>query len=94
VYRKWLAKNPQFPVGTGNGPLTLENKRNGFRQSSFGTEAGGEPLRDWLKSLPSSEDRKRIEEELKDRRIRLATRDAGVRGNSVMAFMKYGRDWL
>jgi phage-related protein len=26
----------------------------------FGTEAGGEPVRDWLKGLPLSEDRRRI----------------------------------
>jgi phage-related protein len=26
----------------------------------FRTEAGGEPVREWLKSLPSSEDRRRI----------------------------------
>jgi phage-related protein len=31
----------------------------------FRTEAGGEPLRDWLKSLPSPEDRKRIGEDIK-----------------------------
>src|SRR5712692_8002799 len=30
----------------------------------FRTEAGGEPIRDWLKSLPS-EDRKRIGEDIK-----------------------------
>ena len=31
----------------------------------FRTEAGGEPLRDWLKGLPSEEDRKRIGEDIK-----------------------------
>ncbi len=31
----------------------------------FQTEAGGEPVRDWLKSLPSPEDRKRIGEDIK-----------------------------
>jgi phage-related protein len=31
----------------------------------FRTEAGGEPVRDWLKALPSREDRKRIGEDLK-----------------------------
>ena len=29
------------------------------------TEAGGEPVREWLKSLPSREDRKRIGEDIK-----------------------------
>jgi phage-related protein len=31
----------------------------------FRTEAGGEPVRDWLKSLPFPEDRKRIGEDIK-----------------------------
>src|SRR6516165_4674124 len=31
----------------------------------FRTEAGREPVRDWLKSLPSREDRKRIGEDIK-----------------------------
>ena len=31
----------------------------------FRTEAGGEPVRDWLKGLSSSEDRKRIGEDIK-----------------------------
>jgi phage-related protein len=31
----------------------------------FRTAAGGEPVRDWLKALPSSEDRKRIGEDIK-----------------------------
>ncbi len=42
-------------------------ERQGKRVSAifFRTEAGGEPLRDWLKSLPSPEDRKRIGEDIK-----------------------------
>lgn len=31
----------------------------------YRTESGGEPVRDWLKSLPSREDRKRIGEDIK-----------------------------
>lgn len=31
----------------------------------FRTEAGGEPVRDWLKSLPSADDRRRIGEDIK-----------------------------
>jgi phage-related protein len=31
----------------------------------FRTEAGGEPVRDWLKRLPSSEDRRRVGEDIK-----------------------------
>jgi phage-related protein len=31
----------------------------------FRTAAGGEPVRDWLKALPSTEDRKRVGEDIK-----------------------------
>jgi len=31
----------------------------------FRTEAGGEPVRDWLRGMPSPEDRKRIGEDIK-----------------------------
>jgi phage-related protein len=31
----------------------------------YRTEAGGEPVREWLKGLPSREDRKRIGEDIK-----------------------------
>ncbi len=31
----------------------------------FRTAAGGEPVRDWLKALPLSEDRKRVGEDIK-----------------------------
>ncbi|MDR3721192.1 MAG: type II toxin-antitoxin system RelE/ParE family toxin [Candidatus Acidoferrales bacterium] len=31
----------------------------------FRTDAGGEPVRDWLKGLPSADDRKRIGEDIK-----------------------------
>ena len=46
----------------------------------FRTEAGREPVRDWLKSLPLPENRKRIGEGHQDSRVRLAYRDAGVSG--------------
>jgi phage-related protein len=36
-----------------------------FRRIFFRMEAGREPVRDWLKSLPSPEDRKRIGEDIK-----------------------------
>lgn len=43
------------------------NLRQGKRVQAFfyRTEAGGEPVREWLKSLPSPEDRKRIGEDIK-----------------------------
>jgi phage-related protein len=42
-------------------------KRSGKRIAVifYRTEAGGEPVRDWLKSLPSPDDRKRIGEDIK-----------------------------
>ena len=36
-----------------------------FQAVFYRTEAGGEPVREWLKSLPSREDRKRIGEDIK-----------------------------
>jgi phage-related protein len=41
----------------------LQGKR--VRAVFYRTEAGGEPVREWLKSLPSHEDRKRIGEDIK-----------------------------
>lgn len=41
----------------------LEGKR--VRVVFFRTEAGGEPVREWLKSLPYDEDRKRIGADIK-----------------------------
>jgi hypothetical protein len=38
----------------------------------FQTDAGAEPVRDWLKELPAA-DRKAIGEDIKDRSIRLAS---------------------
>jgi phage-related protein len=44
----------------------------------FRTEAGGEPLREWLKSLPSPEDRKLIGEDMKTVEFGWPGRDAGM----------------
>jgi phage-related protein len=44
---------------------TLEKQGKQIPAIFFRTEVGGEPVRDWLKSLPSSEDRKRIGEDIK-----------------------------
>jgi hypothetical protein len=41
----------------------LQGKR--VKAVFYRTEAGGEPVREWLKSLPSREDRKRIGEDVK-----------------------------
>ena len=45
------------------GPLGREGKR--VPVIFFRTEAGREPVRDWLKGLPLVEDRKRIGEDIK-----------------------------
>jgi phage-related protein len=41
-----------------------ENKGKRVPAIFFRTEAGGEPLREWLKALPSREDRRRIGEDI------------------------------
>jgi phage-related protein len=58
-------ETPAIPADMG--AQTQAPKRQGKRVPAifFRTEAGGEPLRDWLKSLPSPEDRKRIGEDIK-----------------------------
>ena len=51
-----------------SGPSeAAESTKQGKRVPAifYRTEAGGEPVREWLKSLPSSEDRKRIGEDIK-----------------------------
>jgi len=44
---------------------TRTNPANGSQRFSSGTEAGREPVRDWLKELPYPDDRKRIGEDIK-----------------------------
>ena len=46
-----------------NFEANLQGKR--VKAVFYRTEAGGEPVREWLKSLPSREDRKRIGEDIK-----------------------------
>jgi phage-related protein len=41
------------------------NKASAFQPSFFRAAAGGEPVRDWLKNLPLSDDRRRIGEDIK-----------------------------
>lgn len=55
-------KPPAAP-GASSGPLEKPAKR--VPAVFFRTDAGGEPLRNWLKSLPLDEDRKRIGEDIK-----------------------------
>lgn len=46
-------------------PLAKEKQGKRVPAIFFRTEGGGEPLREWLKGLPSPEDRKRIGEDIK-----------------------------
>jgi phage-related protein len=65
-YTTWVGKKPKpSPANTDTQSRALERQGKRVPAIFFRTEAGGEPLRDWLKSLPSPEDRKRIGEDIK-----------------------------
>src|ERR1700722_2488552 len=69
MYRMWyilpVGKKPKSPTGIGAQPEALERQGKRVPAIFFRTEAGGEPVRNWLRSFPSSEDRKRIGEDIK-----------------------------
>jgi phage-related protein len=69
MYRTWytllVGKKPKSPTVIRTQPEVLERQGKRVPAIFFRTEAGGEPVRDWLKDLPSSEDRKRIGEDIK-----------------------------
>jgi len=69
MYRIWyitlVGKNPKSLTGIGTQPEALQRQGKHVPAIFFRTEAGGEPVRDWLRGLPSSEDRKRIGEDIK-----------------------------
>jgi phage-related protein len=69
MYRIWytplVGKKPKSPTGIDAASQALERQGKRAPVIFFRTEAGGEPVRDWLKSLPSTEDRKRIGEDIK-----------------------------
>jgi phage-related protein len=52
------------PAASGH-PEAPENRGKRAPAIFFRTDAGGEPVREWLKGLPLSEDRKRIGEDIK-----------------------------
>lgn len=54
---------PRQGTGAPPDPFSQEGKR--VPAIFFRSEAGGEPVRQWLKSLPSPDDRKRIGEDIK-----------------------------
>lgn len=64
MYRTWyttaVATEPKSSRNIGT-----EKQQKRVPVIFFKTEAGGEPVRNWLKDLPLSEDRKRIGEDIK-----------------------------
>jgi phage-related protein len=64
-YTLSVGKKPKSPTGIGTQSEALERQGKRVPAIFFRTEGGGEPVRDWLKALPSPEDRKRIGEDIK-----------------------------
>jgi phage-related protein len=64
-YTVAVGKRPERAAGAGS--LSSRPEKEGKRVPAifYRTEAGGEPVRDWLKRLPFPEDRKRIGEDIK-----------------------------
>ena len=60
-----MGKKPKLPVDQGAQTGAREKPGKRVQAVFFRTDAGGEPLRNWLKSLPLDEDRKRIGEDIK-----------------------------
>ena len=69
MYRIWytckVAGKPQSSAGSNTASEPLPNQGKRVPAVFSRTSAGGEPVRDWLKALPSSEDRKRIGADIK-----------------------------
>lgn len=64
-YTRPVARKPQAPAGSKAASELLANQGKRVPAVFFRTAAGGEPVRDWLKALPLSEDRKRIGADIK-----------------------------
>ena len=60
-----MGKKLKSSTGIGAQPEALEQQGKRVPAIFYRTEAGGEPVRDWLKGLPLPEDRKRIGEDVK-----------------------------
>jgi phage-related protein len=69
MYRIWytthVRKKPKALIGARLHSHGHERQDKQVLVIFFRTSAGGEPVRDWLKGLPSPEDRKRIGEDIK-----------------------------
>jgi len=63
-YTVSVGKKPKSTTRAGAQPEWLGRQGKRVPAIFYRTEAGGEPVRDWLKEL-SSEDRKRIGEDIK-----------------------------
>ena len=68
VYLMWyttrVGKKPGLPAGENAPSAPAENQGKRVPAIFYRTEAGGEPVREWLKRL-SPDDRKRIGEDIK-----------------------------
>ena len=68
MYRMWytvlVGKKPKSSIGIGTPPEALERQGKTVPAIFYCTEAGGEPVREWLRGL-SPGDRKRIGEDVK-----------------------------
>jgi phage-related protein len=60
-----VGKGYESPKRSETRPDALEKQGKRIQAIFFRTDAGGEPVRAWLKGLPSDEDRKRIGEDIK-----------------------------
>lgn len=81
MYRIWyttrVPKKLLPSAGTADLSETATSQGKRVPAVFFRTAGGGEPVRDWSKALPSSEDRKRVGENINGG-VRLAARDAGL----------------
>src|ERR1700732_3065373 len=91
-YTLLVGKKPKSPTGIGTQPEALERQGKRVQAIFFRTEAGGEPLRDWLKDF-----RRKIGN-VSGRALRLwdLVGLSGCRSasRSVTASTKCGRAWL
>jgi phage-related protein len=60
-----VGKKFKSPTGADKQANALEREGKRVPAVFFRTEAGGEPVREWLKGLPLPDDRKRIGEDIK-----------------------------
>jgi phage-related protein len=64
-YTSLVRKIPKSGAEVTVRPRAQERQGKRVPAIFFRTEAGGEPVRDWLKRLPSGADRKRVGEDIK-----------------------------